>query len=266
MPALAAAPTGKRLLTPYRAVYELQLDKTHGIRNTKAVNGRIQIDFSGSSCKGYAQQFHQTTELLSSEGKTRLNDLRGTTWEDGAARVFRFYSITSYNHAQTEIIEGHAERGAKSVTVHLRKPKRESFSEPADVVFPAEQNRRIIEAARAGRRIIAFPFYDGSENGKKLYNTLTVIGRAIPPGRRPPDDAAGKNPLMNRLIRWPVTISYYDQEKALQRQSGEQTPTYITVFELYGNGIARALLLTYSDITIKGRLTSLKVKKPKPCY
>jgi len=265
-PALAAAPTGKVLLAPYRAVYELRLDKSRGIRTTQAVNGRIVINFSGSSCEGYAQQFHQATELLSVEGETTLNDLRGTTWEDGAARIFRFYSITSHDNAQTETVDGHAERDAKSVTVSLRKPKRESFREPADAVFPVEQIRRLIEAARAGRRIVAFPVYDGSETGKKLYNTMTVIGRAIPPGSRPPDSAAGKDPAMNRLTRWPVTISYYDQENAQQRQSGEQTPAYITGFELYENGIARALQLTSSDIIIKGRLTSLKVMKPKPCH
>ena len=47
--------------------------------------------------------------------------------------------------------------------------------------------RRIIIAAREGKSVLDFPVYDGSETGEKLYNTLTVIGKAIRPARnRPP--------------------------------------------------------------------------------
>ena len=47
--------------------------------------------------------------------------------------------------------------------------------------------------------------------------------------------------------------------------SGEQTPVYAISFELYENGISRALLLDYSDFAISGELTSLEIKDAKPC-
>ena len=108
------------------------------------------------------------------------------------------------------------------------------------------------------------PVYDGSETGEKIYNTLTVIGKAIPPGSPPPDDAAGKIPELASLTRWPVSISYFDRDARTER-AGEQTASYSIDFELYENGISRALLLQYSDFTISGKLTSLVLKKPKPC-
>ncbi len=125
--------------------------------------------------------------------------------------------------------------------------------------------RRIITAAREGKTILEFPVYDGSETGEKLYNTLTVIGRAIGPGEKPPTDAGAKVPELAKLTRWPVTISYFEQRDEKADQSGEQTPVYSITFELYENGISRALLLEYSDFTISGEMTSLDLKKPKPC-
>jgi hypothetical protein len=124
---------------------------------------------------------------------------------------------------------------------------------------------RIVAAAREGKSVLEFPVYDGSESGEKLYNTLTVIGPAIGPGVKPPDDAAAKVPELAKLTRWPVTISYFEQETPAQQQTGEQTPVYTISFELYEDGISRALMLDYSDFSIKGELTSLEMKKPKPC-
>jgi hypothetical protein len=92
-----------------------------------------------------------------------------------------------------------------------------------------------------------------------------VIGRPIAPGRKPPADAAAKIPELAKLTRWPVTISYFEHEDEATQRTGEQTPVYAITFELYENGISRALVLDYTDFTISGEMTSLELKKPKPC-
>src|SRR4029079_13991830 len=115
------------------------------------------------------------------------------------------------------------------------------FSLEAGMVFPAEHMRRIIDAALEGKTILEFPVYDGSETGEKVFNTLTVIGKEIAPGEKPVDDAAAKNDAMSKLRRWPVRISYFD--RAVNDKAGEQTPIYAIGFELYENGISRALSL-----------------------
>jgi hypothetical protein len=58
-----------------------------------------------------------------------------------------------------------------------------------------------------------------------------------------------------------VTVSYFDRDKAI----GEQTPVYAITFELYENGISRALLLDYNDFAISGELKTLEIKDTKPC-
>jgi len=263
--AAAAPPVDGVVLTPHRAVYDLKLTKTRGNRGIETVRGRILYDFSGNACEGYELKFRQVSELDSGEGKAAVNDLRSTTWEDGEAKKFRFNSENLLNDKPTDTVNGRAERDAKAVAVALSKPQEKKLTMPVGAVFPTEHMRRIIAAARAGKTILEFPVYDGSETGEKLYNTLTVIGRPIAPGEKPVTDASAKVPELAKLTRWPVTISYFEQESPKDQQTGEQTPVYAISFELYENGISRALVLDYSDFTIAGEMTSLDVKQAKPC-
>jgi hypothetical protein len=264
-PVLAAPPADKVLLAPHRAVYDLKLGKSQSSRGVQGVRGRILYDFSGNACDGYDLQFRQVSELDSGEGKAALSDLRSTTWEDGTARKFRFNSENLVNDKRTDVVNGRAERSADTVAVNLSKPKEKTLTVPAGSVFPTEHMRRIIVAAREGKTILEFPVYDGSETGEKLYNTLTIIGRAIAPGAKPPTDAAAKVPAMAKLTRWPVTISYFEKPETKDERGGEQTPVYSISFEIYENGISRGLALNYSDFSISGEMTSLEMKKEKAC-
>ncbi len=246
---------------PHRAVYDLTLAKSRGKSSMAAVRGRILYDFTGSSCEGYALQFRQVSELDSGEGKVVLSDLRSSSWEDGKAKTFRFHSENYLNQRMTEAVDGIAERGKDDVTVDLRKPATLQMKIDVKVVFPTEHMRRIVQAARAGMTILELPAYDGSENGKKVYNTLTVIGRPIPPKKATSTDAATSEKALAGLQRWPVTISYFEKGA----KSGEQTPVYAIGFELYENGVSRDLLLDYNDFAISGKMTKLDVKSAKPC-
>lgn len=265
---LAAAPAGKVdavALAPHRAIYDLKLSKSSGSRGIQAVRGRIVYDFSGNACDGYELNFRQVSELDSGEGKDALSDLRSTTWEDGEAKSFRFNSENKLNDKATDAVDGSAERKSAAVAVELSKPKNRKFSVPVNAVFPTEHMRRIIAAARDGKTVLEFPVYDGSETGEKLYNTLTIIGRAITPGQKPVTDAGAKIPELAKLTRWPVTISYFEQKDEQAAHTGEQTPVYAITFEIYENGISRGLILDYNDFTITGELSSLEMKKEKPC-
>jgi EipB-like len=132
-------------------------------------------------------------------------------------------------------------------------------------VFPTEHMRLLIEAAEAGKPLLEVDVYDGSESGEKIYHSLSVIGRRIDPDKTVDDAAADKDGFAN-LARWPVTISYFDRiAKKADDQPGEQTPIYAISFEMYENGISRALRLDYGDFVIDGKMSSLEVKKTKAC-
>ena len=254
------APVG---LAAHRAVYDLSLAETRGNSQIEGVRGRIIYDFSGNACEGYALDFRQVSELDSGEGKVSTSDLRSTTWEGANSKSFKFTSQNYIDQSLADTVDGHAEHGATGTTVSLSKPEQKNLVLDATVVFPTEHMVRAIEAGRAGKNIMSFPVYDGSEAGDKVFDTLTVIGRKIAPKERQHDDAAVGVPQLAKVPRWPVTISYFDDGK--NKQGSEQTPAYAIGFDLYENGISRALSLDYNDFVIAGKLTSLEFKETKPC-
>src|SRR6516225_7137559 len=245
----------------HRAIYELKLAQSRGNSSTIGARGRILYDFSGSACEGYALQFRQVSELDNGEGRTNLSDLRSTSWEEAAAKRFIFKSQNYLNETLIDTVDGVAERGADKVTVALTKPAEKKFDLEHEIAFPTDHMRRIITAARAEKSILEVPLYDGSDKGDKVFNTLTVIGPVIAPNERPPADAAAGKTALNGLKRWPVTVSYFDRSG----KPGDQPPVYAIKFELYENGISRALVLDYNDFAIAGDLTSLDLKESKPC-
>jgi len=249
-------------LAPHRAVYDLKLSKSRGKRSIEAVRGRILYDFSGSACDGYALQFRQVSEINSGEGKVALSDLRAATWEEGDAKSFRFNSENKVNDRVVDGVDGNAGRGAAGVTVKLSKPKAKSFDIDARIAFPTEHVRRVIEAAEAGKTLLELSVFDGSESGEKVFSTLAVIGAVIAPGDKKPDDAAAGNAALAGLKRWPVNISYFEQGA---KTTGEQTPVYAIGFELYENGISRALMLDYGDFVVSGVMSQLDVKDAPAC-
>jgi hypothetical protein len=257
--ATALTPAGE--LASHRAIYELTLAQTRGNSSTVAARGRILYDFSGNACEGYALQFRQVSELDNGEGKVTLSDLRSTTWEDGAAKKFVFKSQNYLNETLIDSVDGQAEREPGKVAVGLTKPGGKTFDLEAAIAFPTDHMRRIIEAARADKTILELPIYDGSDKGEKVYNTLTVIGRPIAPNERMPADAAAGKEALASLKRWPVTVSYFDQAA----NPSDQPPVYSIKFELYENGVSRALVLDYNDFAISGELTAIEIRETKPC-
>ena len=259
----APAATAPVVLVPHRAIYDLSLAQTRGNSSIVSVRGRILYDFSGSACDGYSLTFRQVSELDNSEGKVSTSDMRSTTWEGADAKSFKFNSQNFVDQNLIDTVDGRAERGGAKTAIDLRKPEPKMLDLEPGVVFPTEHMVRAIEAARAGKNILSFPVYDGSDTGQKVFNTLTVIGHKIAPGEHEYNDAAAHEPKLANVPRWPVTISYFSTDKA--SQSGEQTPDYAIGFELYENGISRALTLDYNDFVVTGKLVSLDIKTAKPC-
>jgi hypothetical protein len=235
---------------PHQALYDLSLLKSRGSTSLDNARGRILYKFSGNTCEGYTSDFRQVSEMDSGEGKS-----------------YRFKIVTRMYDSKQSEVDGIAERTGDKITVKLKQPVAKTFTIDGKVVFPTEQIQRIIAAAKEGKSLLELTVYDGSDNGEKVYNTLSVIGKPIrgdKPGSTP--DPSTTNNQMKALTRWPVTVSYYDRDA--KANSGEQTPAYAMSFELFEDGVSRALVLDYNDFVISGTLDKFDVsdvKKAKPC-
>jgi hypothetical protein len=276
LPALAAAALGSGFDTgqaataasaaflPHQALYDLSLLKSRGSGSIDDARGRILYNFSGNACEGYTSEFRQVSELNSGEGKVTLSDLRSTTWEDAAGKSYHFKIDTRMNDADSSPVDGIAERTGDHITVKLKQPEAKTFTLDGSTVFPTEQIRRIISAAKEGKPLLELTVYDGSDNGQKVYNTLTVIGQPISGDKATASrDPSTTDDQMKSLTRWPVTVSYYDRDA--KATDGEQSPVYAMSFELFENGVSRALVLDYNDFVISGVLGKFEAKVSKPC-
>ncbi|ALK09254.1 cell envelope integrity EipB family protein [Blastochloris viridis] len=255
-PAVADEPPA---FVPHRAVYDLDLDGPITKSQVRAARGRIVYEFSGNACEGWAMSLRQVVQIEGADERSNVSDTLATSWEDAAAKTFRFANQSSVDRASQDVSEGRAERGADGrVTVKIAKPADGEAALGAGVVFPTEHMRRLVEAARKGERIVSAKVFDGTESGHKVYDTMSVVGRPIEPGTGALE-AAAQRPELAGLQRWPVTVSYFDAA------SDSQTPLYTLGFELFENGISRNLTLDYGDFRLRGEMATLELLAPMPC-
>ncbi|MDP4025400.1 cell envelope integrity EipB family protein [Methylobacterium sp. NEAU 140] len=267
-PAAPEAPAGKEVpagegapevLANHRAVYDLSLASGGGTRAVESARGRIVIDFRGDACRGYTMQTRQVTELTSAETGARLSDMRSTTFEGGQGREFRFKTTTLTDNKPAAPVDGTATATADALTVKLKGPGK-PLSVEGPVLFPSLHMRRLVEAARAGKTTLSAKVYDGSDDGRKVYDTFAVIGHAAT-GPAPAAGDARDKPLRTGPIaavpHWPVTLSYFTAG------AGERTPIYTLSFDLYENGVSGALKLDYGEFAIRGDMTALDLEADK---
>lgn len=263
-PAMAEASKPGVPLIAHRAVYDLSLVRSEGARGVDGARGRIAMDFGGDACEGYTMKYRQVTVLNSSETGSRTLDTQTATFEAGDGLSMRFKSVSSVSGRNGDGVDGDATlKPDGSLDVTLKQPKRLSFSSGGRAIFPTEHLRRLIEAGRNGETTLTTKVYDGSDDGKKVYDTLAVIGRRIEPGAGSNLEEAARQDVLASVPRWPVTVSYFADG------NGDRTPAYRVSFELYENGVSRALRLDYGDFTLKGDLQSLQVqpvRKQSTCH
>jgi len=241
-------------LAAHRAAYEISLsgadDHSPPSGQTPvSASGLIAYEFRGSACEGYASNFRQVTQLQRNEGDPISSEVSSITYEDGAGKALRFEIEGKTSATEDPPISGSAARAdSGATTVDLAKPSEAKLNIGKDILFPTQHIERIIETAKANGGPLQARVYDGSDTGKKVFSTLTVIGRAA---TSPSVDAAVSDKLA-ATRRWPVTISYFDEA------AGDQPPEYTLSFDLYENGVSGTLKLDYGAFALSAKLAKIE--------
>lgn len=243
-------------LAAHRAVYDLGLLKGSGAKAPAQAHGRIVLEFSGSACEGYVQNFRQITDMQPPEGASKLSDMTAATFEAGDGDSFRFKTQTRIERAIVENVDGRARKQNGGVEVSVEKPKKAVASIAAPTLFPTEHLRRILLSAQAGDKFFEARVFDGSGEGNNAFDTLTVIGAPL---TTPAPEKAAQDANLKDLPRWPVSVSYYEAGK----RDGQ--PVYVLYFDLYKNGVSRALRLDYGDFILGGEMVAIAFLKAAPC-
>ncbi len=258
--ALALAAKEPSRLVPHRAIYEMTLDEARSASGIAGIDGRMVFEFTGSPCDGYSLNMRMVTQMTDSQGQSNMTDLRSSTWEQGDGKKFRFQSAQYLNDKLGDVTMGRAVREASSeaVQVKLSQPSRDEIALAGRIFFPTQHSIALIEKALAGQNVFQARIYDGSEKGRKVYETTAFIGTMVKPGA---DDAKleapAKEKKLGELPSWPISIGYFEPRE------GDLIPSYQIDFRLYENGVSRELSIDYGDFSIQGRLTSLEYLQAK---
>jgi EipB-like len=262
-PADALAAKEPTKLVAHRAVYEMTLDDARSASGITGIDGRMVFEFTGSECDGYSLNMRMVTQMTDSQGQTNLTDLRSSTWEQGDGQKFRFQSQQYLNDKLGDVTMGRAVRAAPNadVKVNISQPAHGVLDLPGRVLFPTQHSLALIDAALSGQSMFQAQIYDGSEKGRKVYDTTAFIGKMVEPGTDAAKlEAPAKDKGLGDLASWPVSIGYFEAK------GGDLTPSYQIDFRLYANGVSRELLIDYGDFSIHGTLTSLEYLKATECH
>ena len=97
--------------------------------------------------------------------------------------------------------------------------------------------------------------FDGSDTGKKVYQTLAIIGLE----RKGASEDSAVAPKLADVRRWPVTVSYFNEANK------DSAPDYTMAFDLYENGVSGSLKLDYGSFALTAKLKKLDFLTEKAC-
>lgn len=256
--------TLETLVAPHRAVYDLKLKDSLSSANITDASGRMVFELTGSKCEGYLVNMRFILNVVDSKGATNVTDVRSSSWEDGEAQHFRFNTTQYFNQKLSKTTAGKASRKDQgdgiSVKIDRPKPDKASFTEKT--YFPTEHTRLMIKAALSGKKLVAAPIYDGSENGNTLYDTTAFIGKALKSDQFITTSKIKNIDKLKDMISWPVAIAFYDKKKSVKQ---DLLPDYEIAFRLYENGVSRSLIVDYGDFALNGTLKKIKFYEETSC-
>lgn len=232
-------------LAAHRAFYQLTLDQARGAEVAGA-SGTMAFEVL-DACDGWAtrQRLQMTVTNRDGQDIQMLSDY--STWEskDGLSMRFRLRQTT--DTAVTSEVAGEAslERAGGPGEVRYSMPEATSKQLPAGTLFPMVHTEAILTAARAGKKFIALPLFDGtSEKGAQDSSVAIVNWNGPKPG---------KWPELSGLASGRVHVAFFDRDAASQQ------PDYEVGMRYWDNGVADDLDMDFGDFVMKGALSQLTV-------
>jgi len=247
-------------LLPHRAVYNLQLEQADDKTGILSLTGRMVYDFSGSICEGFTTKFRYVSRLEMAETAPRIHDQQTSIFESGNGDELR---VINKNYTDTQLsdeLEASAWRQEEGLMVEVTKPEKK-IHHLSPALFPNAQMVEMLQKAEAGENFYQTTLYDNFETGDKITHATVIIGspRSLEADMLPPSTSMPANGPIGEQV-WPVTISYFDDEK-----NPEGLPTYQSHFLLDKQGVSYNILFDYGDFSMRARLSQLDIFAQSPC-
>ncbi len=235
-------------MAAHSAEYDLKLETSRG-GDIISGSGHMSYEVT-DACDGWATRQRLTMDLTNNGGQDihMLSDY--TTYESKDGLKLRFHMKQTTDTAVTSEVAGDAalDRTGGPGVVHYTLPEAAEKKLPAGTLFPTMHTDAIIEGAKAGKRFLALPLFDGTSATGPSDSTVVINGWGTPAST----DWAPLKPLPSGRVR----IAFFDPSQA------SQEPDYEVSLRYFNNGIADGLSMDFGEFVMAGKLVSLNVPKP----
>ncbi len=241
----ATPPTRPQVpLAAHRALYELTLDSARAGREITAARGTMGYEVV-DVCDGWATRQRLKMTITNSDGQDTNMDSDYATWEAKDGLSFRFHMVQKSDDTVTSQTDGsaHLTRPGGPGEVQYKLPKESTVSLPAGTLFPMSHTLAIITAAREGKKFLALPLFDGTDDDGYEYSSIAILDWK-PPFRT-------DHQFLDSLSSTRVRIAFFDHA------SDSSTPTYEVAMRYWENGVADAMLMDFGDFVMNAKLTEL---------
>lgn len=235
------APLSTKGLASHRALYTLTLDKAPG-GDVVAARGQMGYEVM-DACDGWATRQKLDITITNTDGQNIKMVSDYATWESKDGLKLRFHMKQTTDGAVTTQTDGYAtldRRGGPGV-VHYTLPKPKMVKLPAGTLFPMTHTATLIAGAQEGRRFMALPLFDGTDDNGAEDSSVVVIDWKKP--------FATHWPLLSALPSTRVRIAFFD------RKPGTMLPNYEVGMRYWENGVADDMQMDFGDFVMDAKMT-----------
>jgi hypothetical protein len=245
MPPQAIAP-----LAAHRALYALTLASGRD-GDVVAAHGTMGYEVT-DACDGWAVRQRLEMSITNSEGQDIQMTSDYATWESRDGLKFRFHMKQMTDTAVTSQTDGDAslERVGGPGEAHYTTPKDATKALPPGTLFPMAHTSAILAAAREGKKFLALPLFDGTDENGVEDSSIVILDW------KPPFKTA--YPALSDLPSTRVRLAFFD------RQPGTTTPNYEVAMRYWENGVADNMQMDFGDFVMNAKMSEFALQ-PRKC-
>jgi len=232
-------------LAAHRAHYDLSLERGRG--DVIAASGSMDYDVT-DACDAWAvrQRLHMVLTGRDGAETEMLSDYTTIETKDGSSLRFRLRQSNA-GEPPSEIA-GNVTVGKNGGEAIYTAPEVATKKLPAGTLLPMMHTEALIAAAKAGKKFIALPVFDGTGVDGAQNSTIAIVNWE-PPRQQPWPELAA-------LSSGRMRIAFFD------RQSAGQQAEYEVSMRYYENGVADDMSMDFGEFVMAAKLKNLVVLSP----
>lgn len=244
------AELGPAQMLAHRAAYRITLDRARDNSGVARAEGAMLFEVV-DACDGWATRQRLQLTITDRDGQSIETTSDYSTYETKDGRRLRFSTTQMTQGAVSSRVNGEAELAADgSGTVTYAEPQGQVEQLPPGTLLPMRHTIVALNTARAGRRILVAPLFDGtSEDGAQ--DTTTVISAWQGPQPVP------NLPALSSLGSARMRIAFFERG-ANPGGGGASAPNYEVGMRYFENGVADELKMDFGEFAVDAQLVEMQ--------